>query len=339
VKVLYSLIGVAVIVLLAILGVGSLSLNYLFGVIIPYVAATIFIVGFVYRVIKWAVVPVPFHIPTTCGQQNSLPWIKSSRIESPSSTAGVIGRMALEVLFFRSLFRNEKAELKDSGKLLYGGNKFLWLGGLAFHWSLLTILFRHSRFFLDPVPAVIKFVENMDGILQIALPTLYLTDAVILIALTYLFLRRVVFPQIRYISIASDYFALLLIISVVLSGGLMRHFFKVDVVGVKELSMGLLTFNPIIPEGIGLAFYVHLFLVCSLLAYFPFSKMMHAPGIFLSPTRNMRNDSRMRRYVNPWDHPVKVHTYEEYEDDFRKNMRKVGLPLDKDDEPESNQKE
>jgi len=335
VRVVYSLIGLAIIILLALVGVGTLGLYNLFGIILPYIAAAIFIIGIIYRVIKWAIVPVPFHIPVTCGQQKTLPWIKSNNIENPGTTAGVIGRMALEVLLFRSLFRNEKIELKDSGKLLYNSNKFLWLGGLAFHWSLLTILFRHTRFFLEPVPSVVTFVESMDGMLQIVLPTVYLTDAVILIALTYLFLRRVVFPQIRYISLPSDYFAPLLITSVIISGILTRHFFKVDVVGVKEMAMGIVTFSPVIPEGIGLAFYVHLFLVCFLLAYFPFSKMVHAPGVFLSPTRNLRNDSRIRRYINPWDHPVKLHTYEEYEDDFRKTMRKAGLPLDKDEETSS----
>ncbi len=328
-KILYSLIAIVIIVLLAFLGVWWLGLDFLFGVILPYIAAVVFVVGLIYRVVKWARSPVPFHIPTVCGQQQSLPWIKSNKIESPSSTIGVIIRMALEVFLFRSLFRNERAELKGSNRLIYGGNKYLWLGGLVFHWALLTILFRHLRLFLEPVPSLVLFVENIDGILQIALPTLYMTDAVILIAITYLFLRRAVFPQIRYISLTADYFALLLIFGVVLSGVLMRHFFKVDVVGVKELAVGMVSFSPAIPEGIGLAFYIHLFLVCSLLAYFPFSKMVHAPGVFFSPTRNLRNDNRMHRYINPWDYPVEVHTYAEWEDEFREQMRKAGMPLEK----------
>jgi hypothetical protein len=101
----------------------------------------------------------------------------------------------------------------------------------------------------------------------------------------------------------------------------------------------MLAFKPVIPDGINFAFYTHLFLVSTLIGYFPFSKMMHAPGIFLSPTRNLRNDNRMRRHVNPWDHPVEVHTYEEYEDDFRKLMESVGLPVDKPTPVESSEKE
>jgi len=325
----YALLAVAILVLFVFIGVWGLGLYSLFAVIIPYAAIATFIVGFIYRVLKWARAPVPFHIPTVCGQQKSLPWIKSNNIESPSSTAGVITRMALEVLLFRSLFRNERAEVKRAEKLVYGGNKYLWLGGLAFHWSLLIILFRHSRFLLEPVPSVVLFVQNLDGIFQLAVPTLYITDFVILVALTYLFFRRVIYPQIRYISLPSDYFAVLLIFGVALSGVLMRLFFKVDIVAVKELALGVLSFHPVIPEGIGLPFYIHLFLISTLLVYFPFSKIMHSAGIFLSPTRNLKNNSRMQRHVNPWDYPVKVHTYEEWEDEFREKIKGVGLPLEK----------
>jgi len=326
---LYALGAVTAIVVAAIIGVWGLGWSYLFGVILPYAAIVIFIAGFIYRVVKWAKAPVPFHIPTVCGQQKSLPWIKDSKIESPSSTLGVACRMALEIFLFRSLFRNERFELKGKQKLVYGGNKYLWLGGLAFHWSLLIILFRHLRFFTEPVPSVVAFVQNLDGVFQFAIPTLFITDFIILLALSYLFFRRIVFPEIRYISLASDYLALLLLLGVVISGILMRFFFKVDIVGVKELAMGVLRFQPAVPHEIGLVFYVHLSLVSALVAYFPFSKMMHLAGIFLSPTRNLKNNSRMRRHENPWNYPVKVHTYEEWEDEFREVIKKVGLPLER----------
>jgi nitrate reductase gamma subunit len=95
------------------------------------------------------------------------------------------------------------------------------------------------------------------------------------------------------------------------------------------LAMGLVTFHPTIPEGVGAIFYVHLFFVSVLLAYFPFSKLMHLGGIFLSPTRNLTTNTRAVRHVNPWNYPVKVHTYEAYEDDFREKMVEAGLPVDK----------
>ena len=297
--------------------------------ILPYVALFLFVSGFLYRVVGWARSPVPFHIPTTCGQQRSLPWIRADNLESPYNTIGVIKRMASEVLLFRSLWRNDRVELKRREKLIYSPKRYLWLGGMVFHWSLFVVLFRHLRFFTDPVLPGVAGLDGLDGFFQIGLPSLYLIDIMIVAAASYLLLRRVIYPQFRLISLSTDYFALFLIISIVLSGIFMRHVFKIDVERVKELSMGLIVFRPVAVTGIGLPFYVHLFLVSVLLGYFPFSKLMHAPGVFLSPTRNLKNDSRARRHVNPWSYPVKVHTYEEYENEFRKAMIEAGVPVEK----------
>ena len=325
----YAFLAVAVLIGAAWAGVSGAGLQGTFGILIPYLALLTFILGMIHRVLKWARAPVPFRIPTTCGQQKSLPWIKSSPLESPHTTAGVLGRMALEILVFRSLFRNTKLGLKDQ-KLYYGDNQFLWLGALAFHYSFLIILLRHFRFFTEPAAPFVSLLQSADGFFQIGVPELYLTDAIIVLALGYLFFRRVVSPQLRYISLPSDYFALFLLLAIAGSGILMRYFFKVDLKSVKELTLGLATLNPSLPQGVGAIFYVHLFLVSALLAYFPFSKLVHMAGVFLSPTRNLANNNRMVRHVNPWDYPVKVHTYEEWEDDFREKMKAAGLPLEKD---------
>ncbi|OGO01127.1 MAG: menaquinol oxidoreductase [Chloroflexi bacterium RBG_13_52_14] len=312
-------------------GYGMTAVYLFLGIIIPYAALFIFIVGLIYRILKWARAPVPFRIPTTCGQQKSLPWIKAKKLENPYNTAGVIGRMALEVLVFRSLLRNTKTELKQGiRRLVYKESKLLWLGALVFHWSLLIILLRHLRLLTEPVPSFVLFIQKFDGFFQITVPALFLTDILILIALTYLLLRRVASSQLRYISLPSDYLAVFLLLSVAISGILMRFFFRVDLVSVKELALGVLSFHPSIPaDGIGLPFYVHLFLVCALFAYLPFSKLVHMAGVFLSPTRNLANNNRMRRHINPWDYPVNVHTYEEWEDEFRGHMKEAGLPLEK----------
>lgn len=329
-RVLFPLVVVIALVLLVIAGIEVANLYYLFGVVIPYAAFLTFLIGVIYRVVKWGRSPVPFRIPTTCGQQRSLPWIKQSKIENPSTSLGVIVRMALEVLLFRSLFRNLKTELRQ-GKLVYGSDKWLWLAGLAFHWSFLIILVRHLRFFIEDVPSILKTIEGLDSFLQVGVPLFYMTDAIILTAVTYLFLRRVYIPQVRYISLAADYFPLFLILGIAVSGVLMRYFFKVHIVGVKVLTMGLLNFNPdpkILNE-IGVLFYIHLFLISVLFAYFPFSKLMHLGGVFLSPTRNLANNNRMVRHINPWNYDVKVHTYEEYEDEFREKMKKAKIPVEK----------
>jgi len=324
-----ALITVAVLYLVVYLGAGKADLHQLFGVIIPYAAIFLFLFGFIYRVVIWARSKVPFRIPTTCGQQKSLDFIKNNNLENPHNTVGVVGRMALEVLLFRSLFRNTKAEVKDGAKLVYGPDKWLWASALAFHWSFLIVFVRHYRFFTEPTPAFITGMQTIDGFFEMGVPVLYLTSFVLLASVTYLFLRRVFIPQVRYISLMTDYFPLFLIIGIASSGILMRHIYKVDIVHVKELAMGLVAFSPVVPEGIGLIFFVHLFFVCALLAYFPFSKLMHLGGVFMSPTRVMVSNNRMKRHINPWNYDVKTHTYEEYEDEFRDVMRGAELPLEK----------
>jgi nitrate reductase gamma subunit len=328
-NVIFSLAAVIFLILFAFVGAQVMGLQVLFGAILPYGAIAIFLLGFVWRVVKWARSPVPFRITTTCGQQKSLPWIRHNNLENPHNGTGVIGRMLLEILFFRSLFRNTKAELKDGPKLVYGSSKWLWLGGLAFHWSFLIIFIRHFRFFSEPVPFLITALESVDGWFQVWLPAIYVTDALILGALTYLLLRRLMDSKLRYISLASDYFPLFLILGIAITGVWMRYIQKVDLLSVKELSLGLFSFHPVIPDGIGWLFFAHLFLVSSLIAYFPFSKLMHMGGVFLSPTRNLANNNRAKRHINPWNPEVKFHTYAEYEDEFRKVMKEAGMPLDK----------
>jgi nitrate reductase gamma subunit len=327
-RALIALLAVAVLLGAVWAGVGLAGQHYLFGVIIPYAAIVVFLVGMIYRVLLWAGAPVPFRIPTVCGQQISLPWMRRDRLESPGNTLEVIGRMALEVLLFRSLFRNTRAGLGDGPRVVYHSDKLLWIGALAFHWAFLVIFLRHMRFFLEPTPWLVGFLEAFDGFFQLTVPTFLLTDGVIMLALLYLLGRRLFEPQVRYISLPSDYFALFLLLGVSVSGIFMRYITKVDLIRAKELSLGLVTFRPVVPEGIGLPFYIHLFFVSVLFLYFPFSKLVHLGGIFLSPTRNLANDNRQRRHVNPWNPEVEVHTYAQWEDEFRDKLEASGIPLD-----------
>ncbi len=324
-----SLIAVVGLVLIAFIGVNVANLHFIFGIVVPYLAIVIFLIGVISRVMKWGRTPVPFRIPTTCGQQQSFPWIKQSKLDNPSTTSGVVGRMLLEVFLFRSLFSNTKFELREGPKVAYGSTKWLWLGGLAFHWSFLVVLIRHLRLFTEPVPAFLKGVEALDGFLQVGIPGVLISGIVLLLAVTYLFLRRVFIPQVRYISLAADYFPLFLIMSVAITGILMRYILRVDLVSIKALTIGIVSFNAKVPEGISVVFYIHLFLVSTLFAYIPFSKIMHLGGVFLSPTRNLANNSRMVRHINPWNYPVELHTYAEYEDEFRDKMKDAGIPVDK----------
>ena len=331
---LFAVIGL---VIIAYAGVQA-NLQAVFGVVLPYLAALIFVEGLIYRLVQWARSPVPFRIPTTAGQNKSLPWIKKDlgdKLDNPENTLQVIGRMALEVLAFRSLFRNLRTELRqdpdnpEGARLIHWSYKWLWLGAIAFHYAFLVVLLRHLRFFTEPVPGFVHLLDSADGFLQFFIPTVYISGIVLLVIAAYLLVRRVTQPQLRYISLAADYFPLFLVLGIGITGVLMRYIYKVDIIAVKQLVIGLVTLHPQVPAGIGSLFYIHIFLVSVLFAYFPFSKLMHAPGVFLSPTRSLANTNRMKRHVNPWDYPVKVHTYEEYEDEFRDKMKAAGLPVEK----------
>jgi nitrate reductase gamma subunit len=304
-------------------------------VVFPYLAFAIFLGGFIYRIANWGKSPVPFRVPTTSGQGKSLDWVRQDKFDCPATTGQVVGRMLLEVFAFRSLFKNTRAEIHDGPKLAYGSSKWLWLLGLAFHYCFLLIVLRHLRLFLNPVPGFIGQIEFFDGLFQVGVPVLYQTDLLFVGAVTFLFLRRVLIPQVKYISFAADYFPLFLIFAIGATGILMRYFFRVDVVTIKQLTMGLATFSPAIAGDIDSIFYIHIFLVSALLAYFPFSKLMHLGGVFMSPTRNLANNNRMVRHVNPWNDPnIKPHSYADYEDDFREFMVDADLPVEKELPPE-----
>jgi nitrate reductase gamma subunit len=120
---------VTVLVLIPLVGVWAFDMRVLFGIIIPYLAFLTFFVGLIYRVIGWARSPVPFRIPTTGGQQKTLPWIT-----------------------FRSLFRNTRMEFRGGPRIGYEWEKWLWLFALMFHYAFLVVVIRHLRFFTEPIP-------------------------------------------------------------------------------------------------------------------------------------------------------------------------------------------
>ncbi len=327
-NILVALAAVGGLFLVGLLG-GATGMGWLFGIVIPSVAIVLFIGGMVAKVMGWSRSAVPFRIPTTCGQQKSLDWLPHDRFENPHTPLQTLGRMAMEVLFFRSLLRNTKAELVDGRRLVYHTDLGLWIGGLVMHWSFLIVILRHLRLMTSPTPGWVNFIATADAFFEIGLPAVFITTLTFLAGVTYLLIRRLTNPQVRYISLVGDYFPLFLLLGIGLSGAWMRHLDKVDISGIKELMVGLFHFAPVVPEGISPLFYGHLFLVSILLAYIPFSKLTHMAGVFLSPTRNMANNNRAKHHENPWDYPVKVHTYEEYEDELRAKMVGAGIPVEK----------
>jgi len=213
---LIPLTAVFLLFLVAYAGVEGAGLQWFFGIVFPYLAVLAFLGGFVYKVLGWAASAVPFRIPTTCGQQKSLPWVKQNCIDNPDTSLGVFVRMVLEIFLFRSLFRNTKAAFNrnDSNRLSYSWEIFLWLGALAFHYSFLVVLLRHFRFFTSPVPVCLQWLENLDGIVQLGLPGIFVSGIVLVAATLFLLARRILDAKVTYISQAADYFPLFLIIGI-----------------------------------------------------------------------------------------------------------------------------
>jgi nitrate reductase gamma subunit len=306
-----------------------------------YASAVLFVGGVTWRVWVWAGTPEPFRIPTTTGQQRSLTGIEASRVESPSTTPGVIGRILLEVFLFRSLFRNTGFGAASAGQrpfpgLIFPERKALWLAAMALHWSLLVIVLRHLRLFVDPIPRSVAALAAIDGFFEVGSPRWFATDAVVVVALGYLLFRRLRDPLLRYLTLPADYLALAALMAVVGTGILLRYVARVDLVGVRGYALGLTAFAPGRLPAPGVCLATHLLSVSFLLAVLPFTKMIHAAGVWLSPTRNRANDSRRRRHVNPWNAPVPVHGYEAWQDEFRDKLRMANLPMEeagRDDPP------
>ena len=197
---------------------------------------------------------------------------------APKTYPGVTFRVLGEVLAFNSLFR---------------ADKLLWVGAYAFHVGLALMIIRHLRYFLYPVPDWVMTMQTAGVWTGFLFP----------LTILFLLARRLVFRRVIYVSILPDYFVLALLGCIAGTGILMRYVDRVYLVDVKAFILGLLTLHPVSPPA-SPYFLAHILLVCLLLAYFPFSKLMHAPGVFFSPTRNQRNNSRGVRHVNPWDSKV-----------------------------------
>ena len=79
----------------------------------------------------------------------------------------------------------------------------------------------------------------------------------------------------------------------------MKFLAHTDIIAVKAFALGLIFFDwQPLPAHPGL--YLHLFLVALLIAIFPYSKLLHAPGVFFSPGRNQSDNPREQRHLARW---------------------------------------
>jgi len=193
---------------------------------------------------------------------------------APITQAGVVRRLAKEALFFSSLFKS---------------NKWIWLFGWIFHVAMALVVMRHLRYFTEPVWWWVKLIQPFG---------LYAGFAMLL-GLLALLIRRIVVERTRYISGPSDYLMLILLIAIAASGLAMKFVTHTDIIALKAFMLGLLylDWQPLPRDPLLL---VHLSLVSSLMIIFPFSKLLHAPGIFFSPSRNQVDNAREKRHLAPW---------------------------------------
>jgi nitrate reductase gamma subunit len=200
--------------------------------------------------------------------------LKIPTTPAPTTQSGVVMRIFREVVFFESLFKS---------------NKWIWLFGYLFHFGMLLVLLRHLRYFTEPVWFWVNWVQPFGKYAAFAM----------LAGLLGLWARRFLVDRIRYISTPSDHLMLALLVGIVLSGMSMTFVEHTDVVAVKAFFLGLMRFSPQELPSDPLIL-IHLGLVASLMIVFPMSKLLHAPGVFFSPTRNQVDNPRERRHIAPW---------------------------------------
>ncbi|MBK7062922.1 MAG: respiratory nitrate reductase subunit gamma [Rubrivivax sp.] len=193
---------------------------------------------------------------------------------APIDATGVVLRMTREVVFFESLFK---------------ASKWTWVFGWLFHASLLLVLLRHLRYFQQPVWAPIVFVQFFGTYAGLTL----------IAGLIGLWARRILVDRVRYISTPSDHLHLALLLAIGLSGLAMRFVAHTDIVALKAFMLGLMRFD-IQPLPADPLLLLHLTLVALLMIVFPISKLLHAPGLFFSPTRYQIDNPREARHLASW---------------------------------------
>jgi nitrate reductase gamma subunit len=234
--------------------------SILYGLL--YWAATLILIGgTAVKVRQYWNTPAPLKIPTT---------------PAPVTQSGVVVRMLREVVLFESLFRS---------------NKTLWLFAFLFHMSLWLVLIRHLR-----------YVAPMNELLLFLQPFGRYAGFTMLLGLTGLWARRFLVDRVRYISAPSDHLMLALLIGIGLTGLMMSFVAHTDITQVKTFFSGLATFGFLADKGLPPSpiLLVHLLLVAVLMIIFPISKLLHAPGVFFSPTRNQVDNPREKRHISPW---------------------------------------
>ena len=191
--------------------------------------------------------------------------LKIPIMPAPLTRGGVVLRLLREVVLFQSLFKS---------------NMWIWLFGWMFHAALVLAFFRHLRYATEPVWGWVVLIQPFGTYAGFAM----------LAGLIGLLARRILVERVRYITGPSDILILILLIAIAGSGLAMRYVAPTDIIALKAFVLGLIYFDwqplPADPP-----LLIHLGLVAALMIVFPFSKLLHAPGVFFAPSRSQIDEA------------------------------------------------
>ncbi len=225
------------------------SFAFLVGGILPYVAVVVFAVGMAYRLNGWWKAKQP-------GKMTLF----------PAEEGTTFRRVLAETFFFPSLFK---------------GDRILWGFSWFFHATLALVFVGHLRVFTGLIDSVLMSIGMTPAAIGTMSSTSGAAAGIVLLATAVLLLfRRFTVDRARQITNGGDFFALVLILSIIASGNVMRFGAHFDLAQTRQWTWGLLTFAPAVP--LNAAFLVHALLAQLLFIYIPFSKILHFGGIFFT---------------------------------------------------------
>ena len=227
--------------------------------ILPYLSLLALAAGVVWRGWTWGRVPQPWAWPLT---------------PAPAGPLGGVLRGLRETFLAPRLLVQRP---------------WRWLVWAGLHGSLALILLRHAGFWLDPPPAWWPWLEQAArgaGVL-------------LLLCLFWLLLRRLLSPQLIYISRAQDYLGPVLMLALALTGLGLAWASQADLaaVGAWARALARLEFPPPpLPGGLVTG---HALLGLLLVAWFPWGRLFHFPAVLLGGILGRGLGGRRR--PNPWE--------------------------------------
>ncbi len=227
--------------------------SYLVAGIMVYVAVAIFILGMAYQVYQW------LRAPKTR--------VKTGVFPKPRSAVTRWGEVAIDSFTFPQVIKIDRT---------------MWVFTIFFHFALLGAFVGHLRLIREITPLFnLLGTQGMD---QFALWSGSLMGILLMVALVYYLLRRLVSPY-KEISVPEDFILIILLILAVVMGDYMRFLGKVHTTDYRAYLQSLIALRPAFPRVLAdsstkWALVLHVLFANLLFIYFPFSKLVHLIATF-----------------------------------------------------------